>query len=240
LTISPEVLAARGIDPIGNPLRHSLCVEIDQTMWNALSMVAPELASAARVSRASTSAGLFRSDTGEPIAGSNGMHHYVLVQDGGDVERFLKDLHDRCWLLGFGWHLIGGAGQLLDRSIVDRMVGFGERLCFEGAPVIAAPLAQDQAKRAPEAIEGSAIDSARAVSRLSEYERHRVSDAKAKSANAHGKSATKIRNEHDKELAEKISVKSGSPMATALRQVKARHRGVLYPHVELEFDHAGV
>ena len=97
-------------------------------MWNALLTVAPELASAARVSRASTSAGLFRSDTGEPIAGSNGMHHYVLVHDGGDVERFLKDLHDRCWLHGFGWHLIGGAGQLLDRSIVDRMVGLWRTL----------------------------------------------------------------------------------------------------------------
>ncbi len=78
----------------------------------------------------------------------------MLVRDGRDVERFLKDLHERCWLHGFGWHLIGGAGQLLDRSIVDRMVGFGERLCFEGAPVVVPPLTQDSAKRAPEAFEG--------------------------------------------------------------------------------------
>ena len=40
--------------------------------------------------------------------------------DGGDTERFLKTLHDRCWLAGLGWHLIGKAGQLLDRSIIDR------------------------------------------------------------------------------------------------------------------------
>ncbi|XIA64703.1 hypothetical protein ACFIOY_38945 [Bradyrhizobium sp. TZ2] len=105
-------------------------------MWDALLAVAPGLASAARVSRTNTSAGLFGSDTGEPVPGSNGMHHYLLVQDGADIERFLKDLHNRCWLHGFGWHMIGGAGQLLDRSIVDRMVGFGERLCFEGAPVV--------------------------------------------------------------------------------------------------------
>ena len=91
------------------------------------------------------------------------MHHYVLVHDGGDIERFLNDLHDRCWLHGFGWHLIGRAGQLLDRSIVDRMVGYGERLCFEGAPVIVPPLAQDQAKRVPEAFEGDAVRSDRAV-----------------------------------------------------------------------------
>jgi hypothetical protein len=103
------------------------------------------------------------------------MHHYVLVRDGGDVERFL--------------------GQLLDRSIVDRMVGYGERLCFEGAPVIVAPLAQNQVKRAPEAIEGIEIDSTRAVPRLTEYERHRVNEAKAASAKTLGKSAAKVRKQ---------------------------------------------
>jgi hypothetical protein len=59
-------------------------------MWNALLTVAPELANAARVSRASTSAGLFHRDTGEPIPGSDGEHHFVLVLDGSDIERCLK------------------------------------------------------------------------------------------------------------------------------------------------------
>jgi hypothetical protein len=227
-------------DTKGMPTEVSDRIDAAGGMWNALLKVAPELASAARVSRASTSAGLFHGDTGAPIAGSNGMHHYVLVQDGGDVERFLKDLHDRCWLQGFGWHLIGRAGQLLDRSIVDRMVGSGERLCFEGAPQIVPPLAQDEAKRAPEAVEGEAIRSDRAVRRLTEYERHRVDEAKAASAKALDKSASEVRNKHDKELAEKTSAKSGTSLATALRLVKARHRGVLYPDVELEFDHLGL
>jgi hypothetical protein len=209
-------------------------------MWSALLTVAPELADATRVSRASTSAGLFRRDTGEPIPGSDGAHHYVLVLDGGDVGRMLKDLHDRCWLHGFGWHLIGRAGQLLERSIVDRMVGSGERLCFEGAPIVVPPLAQDPAKRLPYESEGATIRSHQAVPRLTEYERHRVSDAKAKSAKALGRPAAEARNKHDKELAEKISAKFGTPMATALRQVRARHRGVLYPDVELGFDHLGI
>lgn len=209
-------------------------------MWNALLMVAPELAKAARVSRPSTSAGLFRADTNQPIAGSNGMHYYVLVQDGADIERLLKDLHDRCWLHGLGWHLISARGDLLDRSIVDRMVGYGERLCFEGAPVICAPLAQDQAKRAPQCIDGKQLDSSSAVPRLDEYERHIVTDAKAESAKALGKSASQLRTKHDKELADKISAKSGVPHLTALRLVEARHRGVLFPDVELEFDHLGV
>ncbi|MGY3234094.1 hypothetical protein ACVMAJ_000984 [Bradyrhizobium sp. USDA 4448] len=227
-------------DTKGMPDEVKTKIDVAGGMWQALLTVAPALASAARVSRASTSAGLYRSDTGEPIPGSDGAHHYVLVRDGADIERFLTDLHDRCWLHGFGWHMIGKAGQLLDRSIVDRMVGKGERLCFEGAPEIVPPLAQDQIKRAPVAFEGEAIRSDRAASRLTEYERHLVSDAKAKSAKALGKSAADIRNKHDKELAEKISIKSGMPMLTALRQVKARHRGVLYPNDELDFDHTGL
>jgi hypothetical protein len=224
-------------DAKGIPKEVSDRIDAAGGMWNTLLIVAPELAKAARVSRASTSAGLYRSDTNEPVPGSNGMHHYVLVQDGGDIERFLKDLHDRCWLNGFGWHLIGGAGQLLDRSIVDRMVGFGERLCFEGAPIVVAPLAQDQSKRAPEAIEGEAIDSSLAAPRLSQYERQRVAEAKAASAKALGKTAAEIRNKYDEELAGKISANSGTPLATARRLVKARHKGVLYSHAELQFDH---
>src|SRR6516225_7996610 len=200
-------------DTKGMPNEVKTKIDAAGGMWNALLQVAPGLANAARVSRASTSAGLFRTDTDEPVAGSVGMHHYVLVRDGCDIERFLKDLHDRCWLHGFGWHLIGGAGQLLDRSIVDRVVGFGERLCFEGPPEIVAPLAQDQAQRAPEAVEGEAVRSDRAVRRLPEYERHSVKEAKAASAKALGKSAAEVRNKHDKELAEKVSAKSGMRLA---------------------------
>jgi hypothetical protein len=226
-------------DTKGMPDQVKAKIDAAGGMWQALLTVAPDLVNAARVSRASTSAGLFHRDTGEPIPGSNGAHHYVFIFDGGDIERFLNDLHDRCWLHGFGWHLIGRAGQLLDRSIVDRMVGFGERLCFEGPPLVDPPLVQDQAKRAPQAVEGEAIRSDRAVRRLTEYERHRVNEAKAASAKALDKSAAEVRNKHDKELAEKISAKSATPPATALRLVQARHRGVLYPDVELEFDRLG-
>jgi hypothetical protein len=226
-------------DTKGMPEEVAARIEAAGGMWPALLSVAPELAAAARVSRASTTSGLFRADTGEPIPGSNGMHHYVLVRDGRDVERLLKDLHDRCWLNGFGWHAIGAAGQLLDRSLIDRMVGNGERLCFEGAPQIVAPVAQDPEKRVPEAFEGEEIDSGRVVPPLTEYERHRVNEAKRASAEALGKSAAAVRSEHDKKLAEAISTASGVPLLTALRLVAARHRGVLYPDVALEFDHLG-
>ena len=176
-------------DTKGLPAEIAARIEAAGGMWNALLRVAPGLSRAARVSRASTSSGLFRSDTGTPVPGSNGTHHYVLVQDGSDAARFLHDLHDQCWLHGLGWHVIGAAGQLLDRSLVDRMVGYGERLCFEGAPQVLPPLAQDAAKRVPNASEGEAIDSRQVAPRLTEYERHRVGEAKAASASALNKTA---------------------------------------------------
>src|SRR5262249_40468061 len=89
-------------------------------LWPALMAVLPDLADVARIMRRSTSAGLFRSDTNQPLTGSGGMHIYVALQDGSDVERFLKTLHARCRLAGLGWMMIGAGGQLLDRSIVDR------------------------------------------------------------------------------------------------------------------------
>jgi hypothetical protein len=104
--------------------------------------------------RRSTSAGLFRTDTGEKIAGSDGIHTYVLIKDGADSERFLKALHQRCWLCGLGWLMTGAAGQLLERSIIDRAVGRPERLVFEGPPALIPPLEQDQESRRPIVHEG--------------------------------------------------------------------------------------
>ncbi len=57
--------------------------------WLAVASAVPGLAHAARLSRASTSAGLYRTDTGERLPGGNGVHVYIEATNGGDVERFL-------------------------------------------------------------------------------------------------------------------------------------------------------
>ena len=94
------------------------------------------------------------------------MHGYIVVSDGADIERALRALHDRCWLAGLGWYMVGAAGQLLDRSIVDRLVGTPERLVFEGPPVLVDPLAQDAVARQPIVHEGAMIDTASACRSL--------------------------------------------------------------------------
>jgi hypothetical protein len=71
--------------------------------WNALIVVVPKLATAGRVARNSTSSGISRVDTGRQIEGSDGLHIFILIADGNDAERFLRTLHDLCWLAGLGW-----------------------------------------------------------------------------------------------------------------------------------------
>jgi hypothetical protein len=117
--------------------------------WPALVGVCPGLARSARLLRTSTSAGLWRTDTGEKFTGSGGLHVYLPVADGADIPRFLRALHDRCWLAGLGWIALSKSGAYLERSIIDVAVGTPERLVFEGEPIIEPPLAQDKEGRRP-------------------------------------------------------------------------------------------
>jgi hypothetical protein len=123
-----------------------------------LTTIVPELATGGRVVRTSTSAGIYRTDTGATMPGSGGLHILPLVQDGSDIERFLRTLHERCWAAGCGWYIVGAAGQLLERSLVDKMVYAPERLVFEGPPILIAPLAQDQAARQPRVFDGPPLE----------------------------------------------------------------------------------
>ena len=123
-------------------------------------------------SRASTSSGIFNAETGEQFPGSGGQHVYILLADQSDTPRLLVALHKRAWLAGLGWFMVGAAGQLLERSIVDVSVGSPERLVFEGAPVVVAPLQQDTSKRSAVASTATApLDSRTAVPSLSASER---------------------------------------------------------------------
>jgi hypothetical protein len=96
--------------------------------WAAMTLVAPALADAARVIRRSTSAGLYHGDTGARLGGSTNQHVYIAVADGSDIKRALKALHQRLWLAGLGFYVVGRAGQLIDRSIIDWSVFGAERL----------------------------------------------------------------------------------------------------------------
>lgn len=148
----------------------------------AVASVLPELQATQRLVRASTSAGLYRTDTGERLPASNGLHEYLLIRDGADAERFLRTLHGRLFLAGLGWMMVGKAGQLLERSIVDRMVAAPERLVFEGPPVLVPPVAQDTVARQPRVFDGEPLDTVAACPPLTIVEQSCFAERRAKLA----------------------------------------------------------
>jgi hypothetical protein len=227
------------LDRKGMPLPVQGRLEASGGFESALFKVVPGLAAAARVIRASTSAGLSHRETGERYPSSGGLHDYILVQDGTDIDRATKVAHDRAWLHGLGWFLIGGAGQLLERSIIDTAVRFPERLVFEGAPDVVPPLVQDQAVRAAVAVDGVAIDTWTVIPDLTSAERQQVAALKAAARRVLEPEAMLIRAAADNCLVAQIVQRTGVPHVVAMRQVAARHRGVLTPDIELVTDHRG-
>jgi hypothetical protein len=204
--------------------------------WNALCSVVPEFANAARVIRKSTSAGLKRTDTGEEFAGSGGLHAYVAVENGADAVRFLTALHERCWLHGLGWTMVGVGGQLLERSIVDRMVGASERLVFEGAPVLEPPLAQDAEARRPTATDGEAINTVRACPPLTLVEQQALRKLRAEARQQSLPEMHKAREAYVTQQAQQLAERTGMSRDEATRLVERQCRGVLLADVALPFD----
>ena len=205
-------------------------------IWDALVETCPGLKESGRVQRASTSAGLFNAETDERFLGSGGLHIYIAVADVSDIPRALKVLHQRLWLADYGWFLVGSTGQLLERSIVDASVGSPERLIFEGAPLIKAPLAQDREARTAVATVGPIIDTRVAIPDLKTEERTELTSLQENARKALGKDSAARRADSDQKLAKKLSEKTGSPISTILVSLRHRHQRKLLPLHPLLFD----
>ena len=162
-----------------------------------------------------------------------------LSQNSSDIPRCVQNLHDRLWLAGAGWHFVGKAGQLLERSPVDRSVSAPERLVFEGAPVLEHPLAQHEEMRRPVPHEGVPLDSRLALPPLDAGEQARLDQLRNESARALGKEADTVRRRYVEEHAAKIAAKHNMSLKTARRLVSGVHHHVLSPYHELEFDDLG-
>jgi hypothetical protein len=248
----PDIIARTGADLIyrgGQPafalldydskgMPAAVAAELERAggFWGALLTVLPNLKDTAHMTRYSTSAGLWRSDTGEALPGSDGVHVYVEVKDGGDSARFLRALHDRCWLAGLGWMMVSTSGALLERSIVDRMVGGPERLVFEGGPVLVPPLQQDKESRRPIAVGGVALDTTAVCPSLSIVEQARLDELKAKERERLAPEMAKAREAFVEVQAKKLVARTGMSEKAARRVIVRQCEGVLRPDVVLPFD----
>jgi hypothetical protein len=203
--------------------------------WKAITKVAPVLADAARVTRKSTSAGLYHRQTNDWLGSTAGQHVYIAVKDGSDIKRALETLRDRLWLSGFGYYVVGAGGQLLDRSVIDAGVFGPERLVFEGAPILVPPVAQDKQERQPRAQAGDIIDTTVGIPPLSDDERAKVTQLKA-SARERLKPEAAIAR---KTWAKKFAARHHLSEEEAERIATDAANYTLQPEFELEFDELG-
>src|SRR5262249_1612098 len=203
--------------------------------WEALCTVCPALHGAAHLTRASTSAGLRRSDTSKVYPDSGGLHGYIIACNGNDSDRFLKDLHQRCWLHGLGWMMPDRIGKALERSIVDRSVGLPERLVFEGPPTLDPPLVQDVAQRAPVVTKGVLlVDTLIACPPLTADEQKRLGKLQVKDEERVAPDCEAARARRVQELMEE----RGCDEEAATRILNAQREGTLEPDDVLPFDDA--
>jgi hypothetical protein len=131
--------------------------------------------------------------------------------------------------------MLGAAGQFLERSICDRVVGTPERLIFEGAPVLIPPVAQDAASRLPTAIEGGLLDTVAACPSLDLDEQTLFGDLLAKERAALAPAAAKAQERFITERAEELVARGMDP-ARARATIERQSAGVLLPGVVLPFD----
>jgi hypothetical protein len=204
--------------------------------WHALVSVLPDLERAARVLRPSTTTEISRADTGEALPGSAGMHVYLLVKDGLDIERFLRTLHACCWLRGLGCMMVGAGGQLLERSLVDRMVYAPERLVFAAAPILEPPLVQDQASRKPEVIDGHPFDTRAACLDPTIVEKARLRDLRVAEVRRLAPDAEKAKSQFIQRQAIRLADRTGCSLAAARNVAERQTSGILLPDVALPLD----
>jgi hypothetical protein len=222
-------------DSKGMPVAVRTGLERADGFLGALLTVLPVLKGTALLVRRSTSAGLWRADTREALPGSDGLHVFVEIKDGADSARFLKALHDRCWLNGFGWMMVSASGSLLERSIVDRMVFAPSRPVFEGPPVLVPPV--QQKRRRPIAVDGVALDTVAVCPPLTMVERARLDELKARERERLASEAAKAREAFVEAQTRKLVARAPSMTEQAAKQVIIRQcEGVLRPNVELPFD----
>lgn len=181
----------------------------------AIEHIWPELKSAARVVKPSSSGGVYIE--GEDPAAATGFHLFTLVSDVVKSREYLDILMARAWEAGLAWFFVGKSGALLERSIIDALVGGPERLVFTAPPELGPGIYRD----AP-AVQwqgGAALDlPAKPVgsgwARAQQAARRRMAGE-----------AAQVRAEYIGKQADKLAKDTGKSKADALRIITSRIEG---------------
>ncbi|MEI6415501.1 MAG: hypothetical protein WCP34_14745, partial [Pseudomonadota bacterium] len=109
----------------------------------SMRLVCPPLFNAPILHRPSVSSGI-RTFGGQPLTGVRGQRLYIAVADTSLIPKAGKALEDLLWATGHGYVVIGKAGQILSRTLIDGSVWQPERLDFAAPPLLAEGLTRDQ------------------------------------------------------------------------------------------------
>ena len=201
-----------------------------------LEHLCPGFRHAGIIERSSTSAGLYNQETGEEYP-SGGVHIDLLVRDGSDIKRFLYTLHDRAWLADLGWYIVGAAGQLLERSVVDRSVCDPARLVFEADPDLTPPLAQHERKAIVR--DGSPYDTRAMPDDLNHVELQKLKKLKADAAAALGMECKAARETWMATHIRKSTERGMTREAAQRIMDRLIDNRILHPSIILQFDDLG-
>ena len=202
----------------------------------ALHHIAPALADASQLTRASTSSAVVNDSTGQLIGSGKGCHKYYHVANQADIPRATKALHQRAWLHGLGWYMISKAGALLERSIVDMSVASPERIIYEAPPVLGEGLTYDDTMRVADVRKGMVLDTVEAVPSLTARERAEYKALRAAAKRAAQPEADRIRAEYITARAREIADRDKVNFNVALERLQLITEGRLTAELQLHFD----
>jgi hypothetical protein len=182
------------------------------------------------LAQSSASSFIYRSST--QLRGAGGIHLYVMVADGSDIERAGKALYEHLWRLGTGYFAVSRSGQLLDRNLIDRSVWQPERLDFAAGAVCIAPLEQ---RRPPATVwntDASLFDT-RLILEPTTEEKDAIKQTRGEARGAVEFERAKKRDVYVTELQKSIEARKVDPTIAAQTATAAADQSVLLGDFEL-------
>ncbi len=209
------------------------------TLSNALASAYPAFATAARIIRASVSAGVIIKG-GKATVKETGHHRYFIASSGRHAERFVQILADRLMLEGFLWGKIADTGTVLPRTLFDVVASQdSSRLVYEAdAILVGDELAYAPRAREPTVTPGGLLDVER-IAPLSEVERGQLAAKIDKLKRSLEPQAAEQRKRwQEKRIAERVA--KGCDLETATRSLAgAVERQELSRDWEIHLDGSG-
>jgi hypothetical protein len=212
--------------------------------WAVSAMECPALHACGHLLRPSCSIGVNNTKTGEQTPGG-GLHAYVVVADGSDSLGFVRRLHERLVLAGWGFVFVTKAGQPRVRSPIDvDASGDPERIVFEADAKLDHPDLAHRKNARVQVVEhdGTLLDTS-ALPDLTPDERRRLADIK-RDLIADPVVQQLVRDSKDRwiqEQADRLVRQGMAPDAAkvaATRAARSADMGLLDPDLEVRLDRA--